>query len=100
MPYAVPPAHFYLYKHTDTHVCIYTHTHTFMGSSRNSVRAGVLLDALQIALIAKVIRSISLRTFQDVHCMNPEFLGEFHGMCQFCTCVYTYPPFYMYVYKV
>lgn len=28
MPYAVPPAHFFLYKHTDTHVCIYTHTHT------------------------------------------------------------------------
>lgn len=65
------PQPIFFYINTQIPMCVYTHIHTFMGSYRNSVRAGVLLDALQIVLIAKVIRSISLCTFQDVHCMNP-----------------------------
>lgn len=68
------PQPIFSYINTQIPMCVYTHIHTLTGFSRNSVRAGVLLDALQIVLIAKVIRSISLCTFQDVHCMNPEFL--------------------------
>lgn len=55
IPYAVTLSPFLSYKQIPVYG--YTHIHTFMGSSRNSVRS-VLLDAPQIALIATIIRSI------------------------------------------
>ena len=87
LPYAVPPAHLYLYKHTEMPTCVYTHTHIcglfqeFSKKSRCSV--GHTADCMEC-----ITGSTSLCAF---HCMSPtEFLWEFHGVCQVCVCVCVY----------